>query len=1032
VNANPEINEPSPERSEPASLSSPIERARRLLMHLLVHLLVVLLVGLLPGGRVRHEPPPQDEEALPQAAVKAPLRIALIDRETRAALRGKVRVFYRKGDAFLLFGEAETDATGLATAAAPPGDLLVIAEAQGRARQSKRLILLAEARDLTFELGAETPVYLSVFSEVGEALPGAQVEVRGSDSAAIGARADKAGLVEVRGLGLEAFTVFVRMPGYETRSIRSTALAPAGAPLVSSPSAPMRVTLRPLAAALVTVLDTAGAPVAEARVRLASASLWPPQEALTQRDGTLRIAGLKAGMYAVRADKDTRVSSTEYVSLLGTSSDEPVKLELRPGVMLTVRARDEEALAISGVQVSVRENGLTAFPLDAITDKRGVATVGPFGDRATLGAHGATVVASKEGYVPYRDTPVAGPEMDIVLQTGGVIEGRVVDGRGHPVGGAVLRLTGTDGEGRPLDEGPGERGFAAGLFAARGVTRSFAFAGSLGVVPVPTGLFGGPAGTRGRTASFTKMDPQELSKVFGPSGSRGGGAAGAPGRNQDEQDSAWTTARDGTFRLTAVPPGRLRLLCTHAEYTQGSSDYVVVLPNGRTTATIVLSRGGDLEGKLRFANGSPAGGYTVRAEASDGSSLQDTTASDGSFVFRSLAARVTLTVIGKQGVASRELLQETVDVQEGKRANVVLTLPEERDAVVVTVLNRRGDPVPHAHVTAESLVDSEPGRAAGDANARGEVSLAGLRGLRARLRVRAQGYADLLTELAPEAQGKRVTLIAGERLLGRVVTRRGDPIASAEVELVGTAERAITGKDGSFEIRDIAPGERVVRVRAEGMSEAKKTAQVREDSLHRGTDMGAVELQSEAIVEGQVVDSDGRPVLGARVALGHAPVLVLANAQDGLYTTTNARGQFRLRGLPAGAHVVEAFAAGTGRGETQVALQAGGSARQVVIKLAALPKGEVVERTAASGSLAVTLGERGETVVIAHVAEGSGAANAGLQEGDEIIAVDRTPVAKIEKARALLDGAPAQDVWLDVRRDGQILRVRAARDAVRK
>ena len=92
------------------------------------------------------------------------------------------------------------------------------------------------------------------------------------------------------------------------------------------------------------------------------------------------------------------------------------------------------------------------------------------------------------------------------------------------------------------------------------------------------------------------------------------------------------------------------------------------------------------------------------------------------------------------------------------------------------------------------------------------------------------------------------------------------------------------------------------------------------------------------------------------------------------------------------------------------------------------------QEPAATGSLAVTLGETGAPVdvVIVSVVEGSEAERAGLAPGDIVVSVDGSPVHSIEETRTKLSGPITADVVLRVKRGDRTTAVRVAREAVRR
>src|SRR5439155_25687750 len=121
----------------------------------------------------------------------------------------------------------------------------------------------------------------------------------------------------------------------------------------------LHATLRKLGAIAVRVVDGADKPVGSARVQIASAALWPARVAETKEDGTVRIGGLGAGSYALRAAKGDRASPIELGIAIARGEEKSVTLRLGPGVMVAVRVVDgeqDDASPIAGARVTLAES----------------------------------------------------------------------------------------------------------------------------------------------------------------------------------------------------------------------------------------------------------------------------------------------------------------------------------------------------------------------------------------------------------------------------------------------------------------------------------------------------------------------------------------------------------------------------------------------------------------------------------------------------------------------------------------------------
>lgn len=227
-------------------------------------------------------------------------------------------------------GKATTDEAGVARLEGlAHAEHWIVAEAKGRARASQMVVVVAGARRLDLELGPEHALEVRVRTETGEAVPGAELEVRGADPFPIGRaptpRASRAshGSARDRGSSSRARTASRRV----TRR-----RVPEGQPLV--------VTLGRQGALVVKVVSETGEPTPGARVLVASPSLFPARVAETTEKGSVRIGGLAPGSYALRAVRGGRVSPIEVGVPVGKGEEREVELRLGPGVTVAARVID--------------------------------------------------------------------------------------------------------------------------------------------------------------------------------------------------------------------------------------------------------------------------------------------------------------------------------------------------------------------------------------------------------------------------------------------------------------------------------------------------------------------------------------------------------------------------------------------------------------------------------------------------------------------------------------------------------------------
>ena len=967
-----------------------------------IFFLVALALGAvasLPGARlwaVRYElTPPR----LPDNGGErdTALFVRAVDEQGAPVRAAEVRVLVSLNDRVYLASTGTTaDDGAVHLTGLPRGEAWILADATGKARASRSLVLVPGEREIVLTFVAEHFFDVEVRSAGGEAVAGAEIEVATGEPLPIGARADSRGRAHVGRLPKAPWVLRVRAPGYDEVVDRSV-----------HDGGSVLITLHRLGSIVVTVLDGGGLPVPDANVQIAGTALWPPRQGKTGEHGKVKLAGLFAGTYALRAQRGADVSDTEIGLALTAGQDLEVTLLLVPGRSVAVHVVDGEAdLAspVRGARVVLAESGVSPFPLEAVTDAKGRATLGP------IAAGAATLTARAEGYVGR--SAVAVPEVlagevKLVLLRAGVLRGVVVDARGFPIAGATVAIVGNDFDGGPIDDDPRKREFREAQFtAALAGPASLVPAGELGVVPGPV-----PPIPRLGSPLLLPNTPHAV-----------------------PPEEPWVTRADGTFRAAPVTPGRVRALVRHPEYVEAYSDAVTLTAGGDAEVRVVLHRGGTVEGRVLDATGRAVAGARVELAATRGTlerSLR--TAADGSFAFAAVPDQIALNVF-----ASDDDLQPSVrahlDVPEGERKEITLTLPVSRESTTVRVDDDRGYPVATAQVSAISLDPGAPVRVTAFTDAQGEGTLVGVRGLRLRLEVFAPTHAPRSVTVDAAPPNVHVALDRAMAVHGLVrELRTGAPLGDADVALTTELglRRVHTEPDGSFRATELSTGQLRVRIRSAGHAPTERTL-----TLERGTkdelELAPFELSVEATVDGLVVDGRGDPVAGARVSKDQVPVYLAATKAPPGVAITDGKGHFHLGELPDGILVLEAYGPDVGRARAEVRVSAGGRPADVRMILGASSEGGSTPH--AAGSVAVTLGEvsAAREVVIVAVADGSEAERAGVLAGDVLLRVDDVPVHGIEEARARLSGPLGDDVVLELRRAAGVRSLRVAREPVRR
>lgn len=911
-----------------------------------------------------------------------------------------VRAFWADSDRYFLAGSASTSADGRAVIAeAPVGAAWIIVEAPGFARRSTALALGSIPREVVLSLDPANPLSVQVNDDKGKPIADATVLVEASDRLPFGALTDTLGRARFSTLGRGPFGVRVFARGYEPES-RSRVVAD------------LTVALRPACGLDVTVKDANGAAVAGATVLIAGAGLWPARSLDTGSDGRTRVSGIVAGAYDLKATKGTLVSRTEVGVRATPGTFEPVELRLESGRMVPIVVTDGESehpLVVPNADVLVVEGGVSSFPLQGRSDTFGKVTLGPV-------ASGSVIAAARaEGFVERGGVAVPDvikDEIRIPLLRGARLTGEVLDADGRPVDGARVEVVGTDPEGAPIAETPMAIEFRRAHFAwALKGPAPLVPAGDLGVMPgpvppIPTGPFESDLGLDRMVLTPENVEP-------------------------------WVTDLNGEFRAAPLPAGRVRALVRHPSYVEATSEAVTLGAGGEARVKVVLRVGGALEGVVVDESGLPVAGARVDAAAVQGTLTRTTrSADDGAFAFATLPSEVMLS-LARPGDPTHIVLRRTVSIVEGARTEVTLTVPEVREALSVVVSDESGRPLKMAQVTVLSLDPERPLRATEFSDEQGRAKIDDAVGLSVRVVVEAPGYAQFTREIAKAPDELAVDMVPGVIVEGRVTAVRGRvDVEGASVELVTQGHRraAFTDAMGRFRFTDVTPGATRILVSHDDYApveiEVTVTPTGRAD---RAFEVDAVDLAEPGVVEGRVVDRDGKPVFGARVGVGVVGAYVPVGAASHGTVTTKAGGAFRLDRVRPGDVEIGAFAPDVGRGRAVVSVDGGRTRSDVVIRLDA-PVDE--QEPAATGGLAVTLAERprgsATEITVVDVAAGSEAEHSGLVAGDVVRSIDKRGPTSLSDARRRLAGPDGSDVVIEVQRPDGPSTLRVRRERVRR
>ncbi len=734
---------------------------------------------------------------------------------------------------------------------------------------------------------------------------------------------------------------------------------------------------------------------------------------------------------------------------------------------LTVQVRARTGTAVEDAQVRVASSGLWP-PLEATTDERGVAEFleVPVG-LLVVQAVKNKLVALDEVNARVTDSP----PVELTLESGRIISGRVVDGDGEPLTGAHAALSMGTGHALPLRATAGDDGrFRIGPAPIDSLTLAVWSPGFVPrAIPVPVtvtrdlrvvlelaaritgtivdasgqpisgahvqilreGLVRG-AGVPMQVNPAFESQPAapwlsgELGVLPGPVPPIPPVSLSLPDEPADELDVPTAplglSDSEGKFTLATVPPGDIRLIARHADYVEKISRVLTLEPGGESTVSLSLGSGGHIDGTAINADGKPAAGVRVLLLARDGLLLRDlTTGVDGRFQFGGVPRSCRLLVLRSTG---KLVLRRQLSVPEGETVVLKLTLPPQRGDVRVLVRDSEGGAISGARVASQALGDEPSPEQIALTNEAGEVSVADARDAGLRVTVSAPEYAVQTVTLRRAPEEFHVILQEGVDITGRITSVRGrQNVEGATVTLTqkGSQLSGVSDGTGEYLFEGAGVGSATLTVDHADFAPAEVAIEVgRSPRPGRPVEVADIDLTPAGAVSGEVTDALGDGVPGARVSLAGAASQPGAKLSKSL-TRTDAAGRFSLTQVPAGPVVLKAYSEEYGQGRVELTLRPGGEREGVEIRLREAKAEPEQADVATRATLRVALGERpggtlGMEVVIVEVPRDGAAYTAGIEPGDVIVRVDGKRMASIEAARRLLDGQPDTAVALVLRR----------------
>ncbi len=870
----------------------------------------------------------------------------------------------------------------------PPGRYWMIGRGPGIARVSAALELkdcdAALVRRLELTVPSELTLEVKVRQEDESLapLPKATVLVESGAPASSGQRpleapfgslSDEGGRVTFRELSEPPYRVRVFARGYE----------PYEAELVSD----SLVVLRPVHVLRVTVTDS-GERVPGSVVTVSGLATWPPRRVETQASGAMEILGLKAGRYAVYGEHGERIGGPVLVDVPPGVGITEAEIQLGPGVMVSVLCQEESGTAIVGAHLAFQPGS----PYDASrygeSDGEGRARLGPL--RRAEGMLSVSAPGFVAETVEVRDQT----EVVVSLVRGGTVVGRVLDERGMPISGAVVRIGGRDEKGQSI-----VHGFDRGC--ARDSHFSWALAQSSLIVP--SGELG------------VMIGPVPPIPLFGLRES--GPCPTAPSHQAD----SLVTDKDGRFAAFGVAPGTVVAVAEHENYMSGRSTEGRLQSEGSLELEIRLGEAQVLVGRVLDDRDFPVPDATVRV-LGRGHVRETRTERDGTFRIPAILEAFTLRIFTRD----RPLvpaLEERIP-KERPTGELVFRLPKPREASELVIVDEEGRAVELAQVKLASLVASEPTVETRFTDASGRVTVSGVRGLKARINVSRSGFAELEENRELGAE-HRFVLQRAVRVEGRITSVRGRapaPDTRLTLRCGSESQAAITNEAGEYVFSAAPRGKCVLSAYHETLGSGELTAEIQKTYHGRAFVLPHLDLVAPEERTGRVTDARGEPVRDAIVSAVPLPPYLPRDSSllPEPLVRTDERGEFQISLSPGRTQTLYAVLAGQASGSSALPTR---TEQSVEIALSV----EDVAPAELPGTVLVGLEARQGRILLTAVLP-KDRETQSLRVGDVLLEIDRETPRDLRDARALLSGAVGSEVRLLVERQGHPLDLTARRE----
>jgi len=511
--------------------------------------------------------------------------------------------------------------------------------------------------------------------------------------------------------------------------------------------------------------------------------------------------------------------------------------------------------------------------------------------------------------------PAAPRDVDLALQAcAASLYGKVVDASGAPIEGAQVLREGVVGT--ETDRNGSYELCVLPTAALVAELRIVVLADGFGTLAIPLAA-------PGRMHQDFALAPEAtvVGRVMGPDGSPIAGARVTleltdPESSVPPERGVSVTALtegDGRFRIAGLATGEYRIGASTAHAVALPVAVTVAAAESRNIELRALSTG-VVRGRV-VRQGHPVAGVTIAAGVETAISQ-----SDGSFVLE----RVPIGDV-ELGTAPYRRTSAAIHVVEGDRNSAEVTV--ESLGTIRGTVRRHGEPVPYARVDING-----PSKAGLTTDATGRYEARGLDAGKYAFycddrRRGAMATEDWVFELGPaETREHDIDLAWGGTISGRVVNRRGDPVAGVTARFLGgMASHCLTDAAGTFACGSLAGGTYKAAVfPTSGAAnpfqfvETPPTFELRDGDAH----VDGVRLIIEPTlltIEGRVVDGAGLPIPDVLVHALGADRKTRRTFQMPPGTLTDEDGRFHISELSPGDYSVEVESRGLATRQTVAA-----------------------------------------------------------------------------------------------------------------